>query len=96
MCDLDSRSLWLLKPSGAEPIRISSWINQAANVKLTISSHITKTGTGDLSRLLEWLKGEAVLQRLLEPESYQAPLSDHQFTENVEMGDELMLQESIR
>lgn len=96
ICDLDSRPPWPLEPSGAEPNRIFSWINQAANAEPVIGPHITKAGTGDLSCLLEWVNGEAVLQRPREPESYQAPLSDYWFTGNVAMGDKLMPQESIK
>lgn len=90
ICDLDSRSPWPLKPSGAKPRRIFSWINQAANTKPTISPHITQTETGDLSHLLGGgLKGEAVLQRPGEPGSYQAPSLIFGLQENVEMGNEL-------
>lgn len=71
--DLGSRLkiTWPLTP-GAEPIRNFSWINLPTPKPLS-SPHVS----GDLTCLPEWLKGEAVLQTLLEPKSYEIPLSIH-------------------
>lgn len=50
---------------------ISPGLMRLPTPKLLSSPHVT----GDLTCLPEWLKGEAVLQTLFEPESYEAPLS---------------------
>ena len=72
--------------SGAKPTRISPWVSQAATTQSTSVLTSLTLELETLSRLLKWLKGEAVLQSLLKPDSYQAPLSDYRFTGNVEMG----------